>query len=225
MCSEERNQEEEEGTRIEEKGCFATGPNCTCAPTGITSKRVLSAHTQKGSDQGTGKRNLLSRESSIGHPKQTTLVTPPKKLPKSKRNDSSSSSDGTSSPDCSLYARMLEKKAQLCKARQAKLPKLKDDEKSDSKAEPFEMPKCEGEESDDAVHKVQTLLSQESEQDPNAAVAMSNPDSDSDACSSKLPCNAIGLKSSKKKKKAIESDEESEDASACANRLLDSDYY
>jgi len=85
------------------------------------------------------------------------------------------------------------------------------------------MPKCEVEESDDEVQKVQTLLSQESEQDPNAAVAMSNPDSDSDACSSKLPRNAIGLKSSKKKKKANESGEESEDASACANRLLDSD--
>jgi len=66
-------------------------------------------------------------------------------------------------------------------------------------------------------------LSQELEQDLNAAGAVSNSDSDSDSDSdafAKLPRNRIGLKSSKKRK-AIGSDQD--DASAIVNAFFDSD--
>jgi len=72
---------------------------------------------------------------------------------------------------------------------------------------------------DDAAHNVQILMSQESEQDPNAAGAASNSnsDSDSEACA-KLPRNEIGLKSTKKRK-VIDSDQESDDVSTIVNAI------
>jgi len=168
------------------------------------------------------KETFSPAKAPLATPKKNLLATPLKKLPKPKQNDSSSSDDSPS-PHYSFHAREREKKAERRRAREAKLPSPKDGEKTDSESEPLEMSDYKGEEADDKVPAVDILMSQESEQDQNAAGATSNSNSDSDSDSeAKLPSKPIGLKS-KKKRNAIESDQESDDASAVINRVYASD--
>jgi len=161
--------------------------------------RELHEHKRLPHGPGKAATEVLGKETfspAKVPPKKNLLATPLKKRPKPEQNDSSSS-DESQSPHCSFHARVREKKAQFYKARQAKLPPPNDGKKSDSVGE-LDTSECEGEVLDDAAHEVDILLSQESEQDPNAAGAASaapNPDSDSDSeANAKLPRKPIGLK-------------------------------